>query len=193
MILGVSFSIKINLDDWKNYMKPIYLLIILGLPFHLLSKDTLRIDGNNWMNHPKITEIRNEVNRIENSIKKGTAKEDKKEFDYCIPYKDTERKVTKDKKGRILKYTKACGSDDSAMKWSFYYDTTGHLIFLFIEAGAVNGAEFEGRLYFSTEKTRLWEKYGYKTDQEYTFQYPMEDKELVFNPDSAFVSKVECK
>jgi hypothetical protein len=169
------------------------ILATLCLPFLIHAQDSLKITEKNWINHPKIAEIRKIVKEIEDGIKSGSIKVNKQENGCNKPYEDAKRTLAKDKKGRVVRYTREGGSDDSYMKWSFYYDVDSHLLFVFISAGAVNGAQFEGRIYLSKEKTRLWEKYGYKTDQNYTFDYPAEDKDLICNPDSAFISPVNCE
>jgi hypothetical protein len=47
--------------------------------------------------------------------------EQKRTIDYCEPYEDTERIIYYDSKGKVIKYIKAGGSDNSARKVTFYY------------------------------------------------------------------------
>ena len=44
------------------------------------------------------------------------------------------------------RYIEENGSDDSALKFSYYYDAKKALRFVFIEGGAVNGSEMEHRI-----------------------------------------------
>ncbi|GMQ61719.1 hypothetical protein [Vallitalea maricola] len=119
-------------------------------------KDEVDITESNWMNHPKIVEIRAIYNAIEKSLKseqltvtnKNTTNNLSLSKDIII-YKDANQKTRK--------YTEQGGSDDSAYTTSYYYDDLNNLRFVFLELGATNGTNAEYRLYYDKEGNKIWE------------------------------------
>jgi hypothetical protein len=157
-----------------------------------MAQSKLEINMSNWQSHPEIETIRKIYQEIEKQVVAKKLVQTRREYEYCEPYADITREMYKDSSGRIMKYVKDGGSDDSTRKISFYYDVQGKLRFAFIEAGAVNGSHLEHRIYFRADGKRIWENHKYSKGPGYTFPEVWEDNDLVFSPAEAFVSKNEC-
>jgi hypothetical protein len=147
----------------------------------------------NWQQHPKIKEVRGVVERVEADLKKGIYKVSKRMFDYCEPYADTLRAMAVDAEGRVGRYEREAGSEDSSLQWKHYYDEGGRLRFVFITGGAVNGSELEHRIYFDEAGKRIWEDQKYTKGPGYTFPtvWPEEELQRV-DPAKAFAAASPC-
>ena len=119
------------------------------------------ITEKNWRNHPAIVEVRGIFSEIETGVKK-------KAFS---PSAVSEPAGTafRDASGRIRKFVTEGGSEDSAYTASQYYDSAATLRFIFVTAGAVNGAQAEYRVYFNAAGKKIWENRTLTTKQGYTF------------------------
>jgi hypothetical protein len=147
----------------------------------------------NWQRHPKITQVRAIVQSVNAGISGKSLTVRKRAFEYCEPYEDTARTIATDAKGRVRFYGNEGGSDDSALKWEYYYDEAGRLRFVFITGGAVNGSKLEHRIYFDENGKRLWEDHTYKKGPGYTFPEVWPDDQLqLSNAASKFSSKSPC-
>lgn len=148
----------------------------------------------NWQRHPKITQVRAIVQSVKAGIGRKSLTVRKRAFEYCEPYEDTARTIATDAKGRVRFYGNEGGSDDSALKWEYYYDERGRLRFVFITGGAVNGSKLEHRIYFDENGKRLWEDHTYKKGPGYTFPEVWPDEQLQINDAAAkFSSKSPCE
>jgi len=172
--------------------KAIASLFIILILMSFVAHGTEQINEKNWASHPKINEIRKIYKDIEGLISSGKLKGSQREFEYCEPYIDTNRKMYVDKKGRVRKYVNSKGSDDSAVTQSFYYDVNGTLRFVFAECGAANETKLEVRVYFDEKGTRLWENHKLIHGPGYTFPNPWPEDELVLNPKETFESQNKC-
>ena len=168
-------------------------LVLVFFSFSHSSHSEEKINSKNWANHPEIKAIRALYQTTETLISQSKLSQESKEFDYCEPYVDTERKLFSDSKGNVLKYLKSGGSDDSSVTLSFYYDQTGKLRFVFIAGGAYNGTELEHRIYFDVKGKRIWENRKLIAGPGYPFPDPWPEDDMVLNPKEAFVSKNECE
>jgi hypothetical protein len=172
---------------------PLSFLVLSLLPAPPLSMASQEITKANWQQHPKIKEVRAVVERVEADLKKGVYKVSKRMFDYCEPYADSLRAMAVDSEGRVGRYEKEGGSEDSSLKWKHYYDEGGHLRFVFITGGAVNGSELEHRIYFDEAGKRLWEDQKYTKGPGYTFPTVWPDEELQrADPAKAFAAASPC-
>ncbi len=152
-----------------------------------------KITKANWQQHPKIKAVRVIVEAVKAELSKGALKVSKREFEYCEPYQDTLRILAVDSQDRVRRYEKQAGSEDSSLKWEHYYDEAGHLRFVFISGGAVNGSELEHRIYFDETGKRIWEDQKYVKGPGYTFPKVWPDDELQrTDPDKAFAAKSQC-
>ena len=147
----------------------------------------------NWQSHPKIRAIR----AIVQSVKAGLARKSlvlkRRAFEYCEPYEDTVRAIATDKGGRVRFYQNEGGSDDSSLKWEHYYDEAGHLRFVFITGGAVNGSRLEHRIYFDETGKRIWEEQVYTKGPGYTFPQVWPDEQLQITDAAAkFAADSKC-
>lgn len=105
------------------------------------------ITKRNWQNHPSIVAIRTLVTTIDRDSGSYTATRDSAE---CHGGEvRLEEVLLADSLGRPRKYRVSGGSGDSAGEATYYYDTEGHLRFVFTETGAVNGTQREDRAYYS--------------------------------------------
>ena len=148
----------------------------------------------NWRQHPKIRTIRAMVQSVTAGMSKRTFTTKKRVFEYCEPYQDTERVIAKDSRGHTRFYRNQAGSEDSSLQWEHYYDEMGHLRFVFITGGAVNGSALEHRIYFDETGKRIWEDQTYKKGPGYTFPAEWPDEQLQINdPELKFASTSPCK
>jgi hypothetical protein len=147
----------------------------------------------NWQQHPKIKAVREVVQTVDADVAKKIYKVSKRTFDYCEPYADTLRVMAVDSEGRVGRYEKEGGSEDSSLAWKHYYDTVGHLRFVFITGGATNGSKIEHRIYFDEEGKRIWEDQKYTKGPGYTFPTSWPDEELQrTDAAKAFVAASPC-
>src|SRR5262249_8312791 len=100
---------------------------------------------------------------------------------HCGPG-DAERGLIRDEKGRPRAYWRSGGSEDSAYTERFYYDSEGHLRFVFITAGSVSGRTLDHRIALDVTGRRIAEK------RRGTLGYRISDEELVRDPEKAFAA-----
>ena len=173
-------------------LRSFVLLSILLFPIFSVAKNVTPINSSNWIYHPSIKEIRSIYNDIQKKKSNYKFSVLEKKFDYCKPYEDTERKLFLDRFHIPRYYSYSGGSDDSAITWQFYYDSSGKLRFAFITAAAVNSTEIQHRIYFNKNGHRIWEMQKLKGPG-YTFPtgyWP--DSDLVHFPKQQFYSKNPC-
>src|SRR2546423_9550586 len=152
-----------------------------------------KITQANWQHHPQIKTVRAIVESVEAGLSKGLYKVSKREFEYCEPYEDTMRMMAADSSGRVRRYERQAGSEDSALTLKHTYDEGGHLRFVFITGGAVNGSELEHRIYFDGAGKRIWEEQKYLKGPGYTFPEVWPDAELQkADPAKAFATASVC-
>ena len=152
-----------------------------------------KVTRANWQHHPQIKTVRAIVQSVDAGLSKGLYKVSKREFEYCEPYEDTLRLMAADASGRVRRYEKQAGSEDSSLTWKHYYDEGGHLRFVFITGGATNGSELEHRIYFDEAGKRIWEEQKYVKGPGYTFPEVWPDKELqISDPGKAFAATSPC-
>lgn len=144
------------------------------------------INASNWMNHPKIAEIRAVYSETEDALQGGELEQKTRIFDHAEPYFPTLKTIAFDKNAVARKYTEEAGSDDSAATTSFYYDSQKRLRFVFITGGAVNGSEFEHRIYFDAAQQRIWEIQKYLKGPGYTFPAVWPKSAIVIDAWKAF-------
>lgn len=140
------------------------------------------INASNWMNHPKIVEIRAICSEIEDALQGGELEQKTRIFDYTEPYLPTMKTIAFGKDLVARKYTEEAGSDDSAITTAFYYDRQKRLRFVFITGGAISGSEFEHRIYFDAAQQRIWEIQKYLKGPGYTFPTVWPKSAIVFDP-----------
>lgn len=159
----------------------------------LLFQETGEITKANWQQHPKIKAIRAIVQSVKTGLSRKSFTIKKRAFEYCEPYEDTARAIATNSKGLVRFYQNEGGSDDSALKWEYYYDEGGRLRFVFITGGAVNGSKLEHRIYFDETGKRIWEDQVYKKGPGYTFPEVWPDEQLqISNAAEKFASKSNC-
>jgi hypothetical protein len=171
------------------------LILLLGLTVLQMpaSAQETEVTKANWQQHPKIKAVRAIYQAVNGAVSKGTLKTSKREFEYCEPYEDTERRLGMDSKGRVRYYVTKGGSEDSSLTHQHYYDEMGHLRFVFITGGAVNGSELEHRIYFDESGKRIWEEQKYVKGPGYTFPNVWPDEELQkTDPGKAFNAGSKC-
>jgi hypothetical protein len=147
------------------------------------------INESNWQNHPQIKEIREIFNEVEGEIKYKNVIELRKVFEYTEPYLPTLKVLYCDKFNTVRKYIEEDGSEDSALKFNYYYDQKPILRFVYITGGAVNGSKIEHRIYFNSGGKRIWEIQKYLKGPGYSFPKVWPENELVFDPWKEFNKK----
>jgi hypothetical protein len=163
---------------------------MLALVLALTFADPPITDGN-WRTHPKVVAIRGEVEALEAQLQ--GAKPHEKHFPDCLDRDgDMDRYAFKDAQGATRKLHIEGGGSDSAWKMDAYYSDKGALRFVFIKAGAVNGAQLEKRIYFENKK-RIFETHQYVTDVGYTFPNPWPDSELPFSATARWARHAACE
>lgn len=137
-------------------------LICPALLFSIsLSAADTPITEKNWRNHPAIVEVRAVFSGIEDGVKTNRLKKKSVSEPAGTAFTDEE--------GKTRKFVSEGGSEDSAYTVSQYFDKRGILRFVFVTAGAVNGASAEYRLYFDAAGRKMWENRTITSKQGYTF------------------------
>ncbi len=161
-------------------------LYILATTLPLAAEAIKPITESNWSTHPRIVEIRELCGRIDKGIAGGTIHERKKPFDYASPRVAPLKILYIDGRNIVRKFVEEAASEDSALRFNYYYDPAGKLRFVFITGGAVNGSKMEHRIYFNAEGTRIWEIQKYTSGPGYTFPKTWPEKDIVINPAEEF-------
>ncbi len=158
------------------------IMLFFFLQASILFSAAEQITEKNWRNHPSIVEVRNIFTEIEDNLKNGKIKK-QNEIN-----RENENGNTRniffftDKEENIRKCIVETGSDDSAYVISHYYDNDLTLRFVFVQAGAVNGASAEYRIYFDKDGKRIWNNMQYKSKENYSFPSEWPDAQILFNP-----------
>jgi hypothetical protein len=154
--------------------------------FFMLSATSLyadtTVDITNWATHPAIIEVMEIVNDIEAQIVNGVLISNGMEQEYENPDTDVFREVFADINGTVRKLVRSAGSEDSAVTFSFYYDSEGILRFAYILGGAVNGTQIQHRIFFDSSGARIWEIQELTEGPGYTFPTVWPDADIVYNP-----------
>ena len=142
----------------KRIVYPAFAAVMAVLP---LCAAESPITEKNWRSHPAIVEIRGIFNEIEDAVKTK----------HLIEKTVNEPAGTSfiDGAAEIRKFVSEGGGEDSAYTVSQYFDKKGTLRFIFVTAGAVNGAAAEYRIYFDAAGKKIWENRTITTKQGYTF------------------------
>jgi hypothetical protein len=172
----------------KKYSTVFTVIFIFVFSLALVSAEK-EITDKNWNTHPKIIEVRKLYNDIEEALLKKRItkmkdvmqKEERGFNETYILYADSENVIRKVVVER--------GSDDSSIITSHYYDAKKNLRFVFIKAGAVNGASLEQRIYFDAGSNRIWEMRKYLSKEKYTFPESWPQDWLVYDPISKFTEQ----
>lgn len=166
--------------------KALFIIIVLLFAPTVYSNEI--ISDENWFRQPKIIEIHNIFNEINNSIYL-------EEFSFDIwysedyqPYSDSVRKIYCDTNGIIRRLNIEKGSDDSAIISNYFYDSFGNLRYILITAGAVNGSSLIHKIYFDINGNRIWELHEYIDGPGYTFPAIWPEEEVIYNPQN-YLSK----
>ena len=150
------------------------------------------VTSANWSRHPAVAEVRAIYREIAAAEAAGRLRKQQRKFEFCQPYEDTGRTLYLDARGAVRSYRFAGGSEDSTAERALYYDRGGHLRFVLIRAGAVNGTSLELRIYLSKTGERLWEKRDLLKGPGYTFPNPWPQSDLVGHPRQAFDAASPC-
>jgi hypothetical protein len=149
------------------------LLLASGAALAAQTKAGDPITEKNWLEHPRIKEIRALFNETEQAI---TAKR------MVILMEDEYQQAWGADAEHIRKLGQQRGGEDSAVSLDHYYDQAGILRFAFVRANAVNGTKVEYRIYFDERGMRLWHNYRKTAGPGYTFPEVCPDGWLVFDP-----------
>lgn len=113
------------------------------------------IAPSNWRNHPQIVEIRAVYRQVVNLGQTGWLHQRSKTFGYC-PALELERHLYTDARGVVRRYIVSGGGEDSSYTFDHIYDPQGHLRFVLVKGGAVNGSFLELRYYLKVNGAVLW-------------------------------------
>ncbi len=106
----------------------------------------------NWISHPKIVAVRNEVE----ATNKAGYKSESKTLCKDSGIGESERTKLTDPSGKIRELVLAGGSEDSAATTHYYYDANGKLRFVFTTVNDVHGNQTEYRTYFDSAGEQFW-------------------------------------
>jgi hypothetical protein len=149
------------------------LLLASGAALSAQSKAGDPINEKNWLEHPRIKEIRALFSDTEQAI---SAKR------LVSLMADEYQQAWGLDAEHIRKLSQQRGSEDSAVSLDHYYDPAGTLRFAFVRANAVNGTKIEYRVYFDERGKRLWHNCRKTAGPGYTFPEICPDDWLVFDP-----------
>lgn len=171
--------------------KILFICVFLVLSIPTIASDSNTINTSNWLYHPAIKEIRAIYNEIEAKIKNKDLIEEKKEYEYSMPYVPTLKKIYYDTYKKVRKYSEEAGSDDSSLLFSYYYDSKQVLRFVYITGGAINGTKIEHRIYFNAKGNKIWEIQSLIQGPGYTFPKEWAENELIRDPWKRFNENVQ--
>ncbi len=136
-------------------MKKFLLLLstVITLLFQLANAQ--EINKRNWVSHPKIKEIREIFQEVNNSRLVVTTQTCELN-DGAV---SLVAKLYRDKNNRIRKYRIEGGSEDSFSQIEYYYSITGKHRFTFESSSASNGTSIEKRIYLDEKGQLLYEDY----------------------------------
>ena len=146
----------------------------------------MEVNQQNWTKHPLILEIDKIKDEIDKEISAKKYQQKEKSIEFSEPWVPTSKVVYLKEDNNTIKYTQEAGSDDSALRYQYYYDDLGKLRFVMISGGAVNGSELEHKIYFSSDGKRIWETHRYLKGPGYSFPEIWPEEEIVFNPKDEF-------
>lgn len=139
--------------------------------------------------------ILNAEEDIENKIKSGILKEQKKDYEYTGPGLSS-KTIYVDEKNNIFKYIKEEGSDDSSLTYNFYYDKNNQLFYVLITGGASNGLDEKDQAISSELKHEIYFNEGNKisefhkvTGPGYSWPELWPEDQLVFDPQKDYYNK----
>jgi len=151
-----------------------------------------KVTEKNWQQHPKIVAIRSIVAEVDTGLKKGTFKVSQREFDSCWNG-DSRRRIAHDAKGVVRYYETYGVGEESDRTFKKYYDTFGHLRFVYI-IDRWSGI-MTARIYFDENSKRLWLSYKRVkgTPHPGTFGPYDDDEVFLKSPDDNFKSPSDCR
>lgn len=139
--------------------------------------------------------ILNAQEDIENKIKSGLLKEQKKEYEYTGPGLSL-KTIYIDEKNNISKYIKEVGSDDSSSIYNFYYDKNNQLFYALIIGGASNGLDEKDQAISSELKHEIYFNKGHKisefhnvTGPGYSWPELWPEDQIVIDPKKDYYNK----
>ena len=138
------------------------------------------ITETNWLNHPQIVEIRAFVSTVDQQI----TRKELAVLEKSVPgdHLCNDRTLASDSQGRPIRLTLSCGSDDSVLFSTFYYDPFGVLRFAFFKGNAVVGSSIEHRIYFDSQGRQIWQSHLIIKGSDYPFSWAWEDNRLPRDP-----------
>lgn len=114
------------------------------------------ITESNWVSHPHIKQARAVYTDVNQQIKNKNLKKQSKKIPYCHASAETYRELRVSRTG-TPRYYRTKGGDGVSMDTQAYYDRTGTMRFVFVNATANNGTKIQQRIYFDANGTRIWE------------------------------------
>ena len=151
-----------------------------------------QLTEKNWQQHPKIVAIRSIVAAVDAGLKKRTFKVSRREFDSCWNG-DSRRRIAHDAKGVVRYYETYGVGEESDRTFKQYYDTSGHLRFVYI-IDRWSGI-MTARIYFDENGKRLWLSYKRVKGERHPGTFGPYDDDEVFlkSPDDDFKSPSDCR
>jgi hypothetical protein len=146
----------------------------------------------NWQQHPKIVAVRSIVAAVDAGLKKGTFKVSQREFDSCWNG-DSRRRIAHDAKGVVRYYETYGAGEESDRTFKKYYDTFGHLRFVYI-IDRWSGI-MTARIYFDENSKRFWLSYKRVKGEPQPGTFGPYDDDEVFlkSPEDDFKSPSDCR
>lgn len=141
---------------------------------------------------PAVLEARGLAREIAQAQQAGRLRARERTLPTC-PGEDVKRRIWTDARGRVARYEREAGSDDSARRYELLYDPAGRLRFAFIRGGAANGTVLEVRIYFDAAGRRAHEVRKLVSGPGYTFPDPWPDEDLPRDPGRDFASSPACE
>lgn len=116
----------------------------------------IEITKANWVGHPKIKIIRQIVATTNSGLKRRVLKTAERRLQNCDGAFFNWRRIGRDSRGAVLWYGDYGEGEDSSWNYQRYYDSSGHLRFVFVTVNAANGSRQQHRYYFDEAGKLIW-------------------------------------
>lgn len=169
--------------------------IIFTIALLLLTGVTAQADpiAPRGRHHPRVRKARKVFSEVGYLKRRGKLKLTEKRLQYCQPGQDTVRRQWVGPRGKVRRYQYEGGTDDRAVKATFYYDRAGRLVFALAEATYHNKASVVYRIWLDGRGKRVWQKRKVKGKPRGMYSPTWPEAAMIHKPREALAAADPCK
>ncbi len=143
--------------------------------------------------HPRVKVARKVFKEVGRLKKKGKLELTEKKLKVCQPGQDTVRRMWVGPGGKARLYQYEGGTDDRAIRATFYYDRAGRLVFALAEATYHNSASVVYRVYLNGKGKRVWQRRRVKGKPQGMYSSTWPEAAMIHAPRKALAAADPCK